>query len=58
VEKEALMFQRAPPRSIMAFENFSSVKAKTWRSTRGDQVIDLGIHVLDARVRQHDPRRL
>ena len=43
----------------MEFENFSSVKAKTRRSTPlGNQVVDLGIHVLDARVRQHDRRRL
>ena len=39
----------------MEFENLSSVKANTRRSTtRGDQVVDLRVHVLDAGVRQHD----
>ena len=44
--------------SIMEFENFSSVKAKTAQHSRRDQIVDLGIHVLDARVRQHDRSRL
>ena len=39
----------------MEFENFSSVNSKTRRSTPvGDQVVDFGIHVLDARIREHD----
>ena len=42
----------------MEFENFSSVKAKTpAQHPRRDQVVDLGIHVLDARVRHHDRSR-
>ena len=39
----------------MEFENFSSVKAKTRRSTPvGDEGVDLDIHVLDACICQHD----
>ena len=42
----------------MEFENLRSVNAKTRRkSTRGDQLVDIGIHVLDSRVRQHHRRR-
>ena len=39
----------------MEFENFSSVKAqRPAQHARGDEYIDLGIHVLDARICQHD----
>ena len=33
VEEEPLVFEGAPPRSIMEFENFSSVRAKARRRT-------------------------
>jgi hypothetical protein len=55
VEEEPLMLQGAPPR----FDH--GVRERQFREgqdpaqhSRGDQVVDLGIHVLDARVRQHD----
>ena len=39
----------------MEFENFSSVKASSRRRTPvAIKCVDLGVHVLDARIRQHD----
>jgi hypothetical protein len=50
VEKEPVMFRERHHASIMEFENFSSVKASIRRSTRGDECVDQGIYVLDARI--------
>jgi hypothetical protein len=39
----------------MEFENFSSVKAsKPAQNARVDQGVDLGVHILHTRIRQHD----
>ena len=39
----------------MEFENFSSVKATSRRRMpRLDQGVDLGVHILDTGIRQHD----
>jgi hypothetical protein len=42
----------------MEFENFNSVKAKTRRNTPVVIRSSTGVHILDARVRQHDRSRL
>jgi hypothetical protein len=43
----------------MEFENFSFGEGQDpAQNSCGDQVVDLGVHVLDARVRQHDRSRL
>ena len=56
VEEEPLMFQGAPPRFDHGVRELQFRKGQDpAQQARGDQVIiDLGIHVLDARVRQHD----
>jgi hypothetical protein len=53
------MFQGAPPRLDHGVRELQSCEGQDSAQHAGhDQVIDLGIHVLDARVRQHDRRRL
>jgi len=41
----------------MEFENFNSVKARAVQHARGEKGVDFGIHVLEARIGQHDRRR-
>ena len=59
VEEEPLVFQRAPPRFDQGVREVQFGEGQDpAQHARGDQVVDLGIHVLDAGVRQHDRRRL
>src|SRR5215468_3598345 len=59
VKEEPLMFQGAPPRfdhGVRALQ-FREGQDETQHS-RADQVVDLGIHALDACVRQYKQRAL
>ena len=38
----------------MEFENFSSVRQDPAQHARGDEGVDVGIHVLDCAICQHD----
>ena len=59
VEKEPLVFERAPPRSIMEFEKFSPRERQdAAQNFHSDKVVDPRIHVLDTRVRQDGRNRL
>jgi hypothetical protein len=48
----------APPALHATALLFDSTGQDPAQHARGDQVIDLGIDVLDARIHQHDRRRL
>ena len=58
-EEEPLMFQGASPRFDHRVRELQFREGQhPAQHARADQVIDLGAHVLDARVRQHDRSRL
>jgi hypothetical protein len=58
VEEKPLMREGAPPRFDHGVGELQFREGQTAaQHARGDQVVDVGIHVLDARVRQQDRRR-
>ena len=59
VEKEPLVFQGSSPRFDHGVRKLELREGQNpAQQSRGDEVVDLGIHILDARVRQQDWWRL
>ena len=62
VEEEPLMFERPPPRLDHGVGELQLCEGQhPPQDTRGDQFVDLGVYVLDPRIRQYErtgPRAL